>query len=475
MIPDFRTYLNESLWADVQSQASGGSVKKEDDVDLLDIERFMKYLKDRYSETARIKTHSVQIRAQGHRIYIPILPYSYNAGYELVYDMNKNHLYIHDRTNNVSKFPKDLKFLRDKYSPMSFDSLGYSLIFTLLGKKVNTNKQVIELIDYIIDNYKGDGLLISRKVSESLWADVQSQASGVEKKEDVITLENIDDRGIEGLVKYIRQNYEHLTGTDPIEKLSGEDILIYISPIYYIAVITYALKPGVISQVEIPKGLEGHFFNDNYYVDPKYKENDKYVITSRNHMAHLDNSEVIDILDTLLEIIKNPTLIKKEPIKESLWADVQSQAAGTSVKTEDDLDILDSKRFVEYLIKTYKVIVNPHSFSIDWWYNGTGETIIILLPIEMNDYNETPNLGNRELKLVKDIQNNEFLKITPNKFFFRLYPNELQETFGDDYDLDVNEFTLTPKNGKITNTVCIDVIDKLLSIVENPTLKKKHK
>ena len=32
MIPDFKTYLKESLWADVQSQAAGDAIKKEDEL-----------------------------------------------------------------------------------------------------------------------------------------------------------------------------------------------------------------------------------------------------------------------------------------------------------------------------------------------------------------------------------------------------------------------------------------------------------
>ena len=49
MIPDFKTYLKESLWADVQSQASGDTEKKEDDVNLRDYDQLYDYIEEHYT------------------------------------------------------------------------------------------------------------------------------------------------------------------------------------------------------------------------------------------------------------------------------------------------------------------------------------------------------------------------------------------------------------------------------------------
>ena len=43
MIPDFKTFLNESLWADVQSQASGTVIKKEDELKPIKIDVLFKH------------------------------------------------------------------------------------------------------------------------------------------------------------------------------------------------------------------------------------------------------------------------------------------------------------------------------------------------------------------------------------------------------------------------------------------------
>ena len=67
MIPDFKTYLKESLWADVQSQASGDTVKKEDDVNSMDKDRFFEYLQDHYE----YHMSSIQ-NTEKHGIFIPV-------------------------------------------------------------------------------------------------------------------------------------------------------------------------------------------------------------------------------------------------------------------------------------------------------------------------------------------------------------------------------------------------------------------
>ena len=45
MIPDFKTYLRESIWSDMQDRGTRDVIKKEDDIDLMDIEDFKAYLK----------------------------------------------------------------------------------------------------------------------------------------------------------------------------------------------------------------------------------------------------------------------------------------------------------------------------------------------------------------------------------------------------------------------------------------------
>ena len=160
-------------------------------------------------------------------------------------------------------------------------------------------------------------------------------------------------------------------------------------------------------------------------------------------------------------------------INESIWSDLQDRSSGEVTRKEDDINNLDFEEFVNYLKDTYEVTIQPDFFQIGSWYIGGGNGVgNISIPIEKNNSDETPNLSNRMLMLKKDIQKDNF-EIKPNKYVFRLYPSELRKTFGDKYDLDAENFEIIPKDGIINNQVCVDVIDKLIGMVENPILIKK--
>ena len=48
MIPDFKTYITESIWGKVLDRGAGETVRKEDDIDHLDINELCEYLKTIY-------------------------------------------------------------------------------------------------------------------------------------------------------------------------------------------------------------------------------------------------------------------------------------------------------------------------------------------------------------------------------------------------------------------------------------------
>ena len=48
MIPNFKTYLRESVWGGILDRGAGDKIRKEDDVDGLDFKEFSDYLKNHY-------------------------------------------------------------------------------------------------------------------------------------------------------------------------------------------------------------------------------------------------------------------------------------------------------------------------------------------------------------------------------------------------------------------------------------------
>ena len=160
-------------------------------------------------------------------------------------------------------------------------------------------------------------------------------------------------------------------------------------------------------------------------------------------------------------------------LSESIWSDMQDRSSGETVRKEDDINLLDFDEFIEYLKKSYNVcIYDPHNFfEIGGLYVGS-HRCNISIPIEKNDNSETPNMSNRMLVIEVNLKPGGEILIRPNKYIFKLYPRELQKTFGDKYIVNTSTFTLTPKDKIVNNSVIVDVIDKLLGMVENPILKK---
>ena len=69
MIPDFKTFIKESIWSDIQDRSSGETERKEDDVNLLDCEELYNYIKTHYELKDE---HVVRLASYGESILIEL-------------------------------------------------------------------------------------------------------------------------------------------------------------------------------------------------------------------------------------------------------------------------------------------------------------------------------------------------------------------------------------------------------------------
>ena len=83
MIPDFKTYIKESTWGDIRNRVNGDSTRKEDDINLLDRDGLVYYLKEHYR--CEDSTTIIQTIADGGNISVCLYE---DAGYltYLMYD-----------------------------------------------------------------------------------------------------------------------------------------------------------------------------------------------------------------------------------------------------------------------------------------------------------------------------------------------------------------------------------------------------
>ena len=296
-----------------------------------------------------------------------------------------------------------------------------------------------------------------RKLSESIWSDIQDRSSGETiRKEDDVNHMNFDT-----FADYIKDNYSEkgdwfaVVESDnersrhiEIDIISGIDLSFNVvdGEIYNILI-----HNNVNKYIDVP-GLK-KIFNVNILGSSTFSVVEKDWTKSNN---------------TFVKLIE---FFLKKKTNESIWSDIQDRSSGETIRKEDDIDNLEFNEFYDYLKNTYEEL-DENQFMVIGKYQTPGTDIMnISLPIEKNDNKVTPNLSNR-MFLIQYIHGDLFMK--PNKYFFRLYPRELQKTFEDKYELDPFELEIIPKRGvEVTNSMCVEVIDRLLGMVENPILKKK--
>ena len=121
MIPDFKTFISESIWSDMQDRSTGEIVRKEDDVNLLDRDGFYDYLMNHYEELYP-KRYNILNYKLSHQIVIPMLKSQDGISLNLImYNIDKPKdafIAIIDESPFNSS---DLVIkLRDKYKLISF-------------------------------------------------------------------------------------------------------------------------------------------------------------------------------------------------------------------------------------------------------------------------------------------------------------------------------------------------------------------
>lgn len=144
MIPDFKTYIGESVWADIHRRSNGYTVRKEDDINNLDGADFKEYLKSLYKP---LNAYAI-ITYAGGSIAVPIIRNHINmcAWFHPKSDVSK--INIHDDFINL--VPGLLSKLQENFSTEKFTH-GFYGIFPK-DKGEITNKYFIEVIDFLLEN-----------------------------------------------------------------------------------------------------------------------------------------------------------------------------------------------------------------------------------------------------------------------------------------------------------------------------------
>ena len=293
---------------------------------------------------------------------------------------------------------------------------------------------------------------------ESIWSDIQDRSAGkVIRKEDDVNHMNFDT-----FADYIEDNYSEEGNWFSIGENTDEKSRYIEIEIISGITLSFNVVDGEIYSILVQ--------SINKYVDvPGLKKIFNVNILGRSTVGVVEknwtksNNTFVKLIEFFLEKKTN----------ESIWSDIQDRSSGDTIRKEDDVDHLNFFEFVEYLKNEYDVDDPTDFFAIGTYQTMGTDIINISIPIEKKDTSIEQKYGNRMVTIGYDKSTKKLINIRPNKYVFYLYPRELNKVFGDKFEINHTDFELKPKDGVITNSLCVEVIDKLLDMVERPILTKK--
>ena len=174
MIPDFKTFIKESIWSDIQDRSMGKTVRKEDDVNLMSGEDFCDYLNDNYICKDGYKITYDDI---SKRITTSILKKFANVSFGITYSYKNNTITMNDEVESF--FPELCKMVKENFKvDKEYVNINYTkFIISPSDGSECTNRFFVEVLDFIIDNGDENRLLIQKKyINESIWSDIQDRS-----------------------------------------------------------------------------------------------------------------------------------------------------------------------------------------------------------------------------------------------------------------------------------------------------------
>ena len=204
--------LSESLWSEIQDRSCGKTVRKEDDISLLDNEGLYDYIKSKYE--SRIPNFNVDMgyytNKSSNEKHLLIQPYGRWKPLMLYVFYNDGK--IGEICTHFDKFKRwNFNILKQKYlliPDRHYDECNYNFKISEKDGTI-TNHTVIGIIDILVEDK-------SKILLESIWSDMQDRSTGeVVRKED---------ENMEGLKKYLETHYELIDPYKEFQMLSYNKI-----------------------------------------------------------------------------------------------------------------------------------------------------------------------------------------------------------------------------------------------------------
>lgn len=329
MIPDFKTYLKESVWMDIHKRSNNEIDRKEEYVDFDELEpkELCDYIKNNYilSDILGVTGYD----DDNAELHVHILQYEKNQSKfkqvtfdTLQYDYENDVIKIHKDT-----YPQVLEKLQKKFVVTNYDQFEVKIVPDDLGEP--SNKFFMEVLDYIVEilpEIPGVTPLIKNKkqVLESVWMDIHKHSTGdMERMEDAV-----DTNGLfpGEMVQYLKNRYEYTIQnpkySEQITHAGGSDFYDIDVPLYPSCSlrISYEMKRDVIKKMK----LQLYFSKDvskeqeQRNANVLYQLENKYIVEClhsydyiRPRKGKVTNNFAVELIDFILSVTENKPYILK--------------------------------------------------------------------------------------------------------------------------------------------------------------------
>ena len=465
MIPDFKTYINESVWGDLRKKSLGQETRIEDDVDSMDKFGFIDYIRKNYytTDTSFSSQFAYVLGEDESNKDVTVLFSKATKGKNIYYYM----LWIdHNIKKDAILFGSGLR----EAHPEMFKKLNdnFKIITTKFNKMtvcvVEPDKEVtyslfLKILDFIVDMGDENVTLRRKDINESVWGDIRKKSLGQEKR-----IENdIDLMDMPSLKEYLKERYIFMDNRECVQ-IAGESKELYIyfykhkevAHTRYFVLWFYPERGMITFSNSLSADCPGIYKTLKERFDIKSKLIDGFWLYVMKSDKNTINSFLIEVLDYLIDSNCKDVILKKRDINESVWGDLRKKSLGQEERLEDNVNDLTVLDFYKYILDRYK--------CTEWKINNYTSFYVIAVPFldidgdtsysvhyNYSKYDKHISINKRvddlDPDLIKKIKDNYTVTTDKNDELFIISPTDGSEPT-QQFFIDVLEFLRTNTSKK---------------------------